>query len=85
MWEEEDLRAIEEAKERQHQHRPRRRRCDAARGRWDRKHLGSIGTKLPRPIVREIKDYCVLAGTTPYALVRQQLLEWLRTQRRRYD
>lgn len=82
MWEDEDLLAIEAAKERQ-QHR--RRRCDAARGRWDRMHLGSIGTKLPRPIVREIKDYCVLAGTTPYALVRQQLLEWLRTQRRRYD
>lgn len=84
MWEEEDLLAIEEAQERQ-QRRPRRRRCDAARGRWDRKNLGSIGTKLPRAIVREIKDYCVLEGTTPYALVRQLLLGWLRTRRQRYD
>lgn len=82
MWEDEDLLAIETAKERQ-QHS--RRRCDAARGRWDRMHLGSIGTKLPRPIVREIKDYCYIQGTSPYTLLRQYLLTWLKEQRRRYD
>lgn len=83
MWEEADLIAIEDLHE--GEQRPKRRRRDGPKGRWDRAHMASVGTKLPRGIVREIKDYCYVQGTSPYTLLRQYLMTWLREQRKRYE
>lgn len=52
-----------------------------ASAKWDKEHMTIVGTKVRRTYAAEFKEACIAAGTTPSAVIKKAMDDFMKSHR----
>lgn len=50
-----------------------------ASAKWDKEHMTIVGTKVRRTYAAEFKEACIAAGTTPSAVIKKAMDDFMKS------